>query len=227
MSYSRRSRFSRAVVLASSAMLLLGGPALAQTVSVFDDAPSIEQIRGILIPESHPGLSRSIVIQQPNIASSSAAIQRVSTDMQTTPRAPAAPPKTSPTSIVQANPVMHAPKPDSKPADKAGVVAFDVNFDFNSAALPDSAHEMIDLIAQLMKESPDIKVRVEGHTDAVGSVSYNVSLSERRAVSVGEYLVKQGVDPSRLTLAGKGMAEPLAHNKYDPANRRVQFVRLG
>ena len=227
MSYSRRPHCSSIMALASGAMLLFGGPVLAQTVSVFDDAPSIEQLRGIMIPESRPGLSRSIVIQQPNIASSSSAVQRVSTDMQTTPRAPVAPPKTSPAPVVQASVPVHAPKPDSKPADKAGIVAFHVNFDFNSAALPDSAHEMIDLIAQLMKESPDIKVRVEGHTDAVGSVSYNVSLSERRAISVGEYLVKQGVDPSRLTLAGKGMAEPLAGNKYGPANRRVQFVRLG
>ena len=54
-----------------------------------------------------------------------------------------------------------------------------------------------------------------------------MSLSERRALSVGEYLVKVGVDPSRLMLIGKGMAEPLTSNQYDPANRRVQFVRVG
>jgi OOP family OmpA-OmpF porin len=78
----------------------------------------------------------------------------------------------------------------------------------------------------LLKEAPDLKVRVEGHTDAVGSVNYNVSLSERRALSVGEYLAKQGVEPSRLILVGKGMAEPLTHNPYDPTNRRVQFVRV-
>ncbi len=70
-------------------------------------------------------------------------------------------------------------------------------------------------------------MRVEGHTDAVGSADYNVSLSERRALSVGEYLVKMGVEPSRLMLIGKGMAEPLTQDPYDPANRRVQFVRVG
>jgi outer membrane protein OmpA-like peptidoglycan-associated protein len=86
---------------------------------------------------------------------------------------------------------------------------------------------MIDEIAQLMKEAPQLKLRVEGHTDAVGSASYNGSLSERRALSVGEYLVKQGIDPSRLILVGKGMTEPLTRNPYDPANRRVQFVRVG
>jgi outer membrane protein OmpA-like peptidoglycan-associated protein len=78
-----------------------------------------------------------------------------------------------------------------------------------------------------MKEAPDIKVRVEGHTDATGAADYNVALSERRALSVAEYLVKLGVEPSRLMLIGKGMAEPLTQNRYDPANRRVQFVRVG
>ncbi len=101
-------------------------------------------------------------------------------------------------------------------ARKPQPIAFHVNFAFNSAVLPDSAHEMIDLIAQLMKETASIKVRVEGHTDAAGSATYNVFLSERRALSVGEYLVQQGIDPSRLEVVGKGMAEPLTANRYDP-----------
>jgi len=115
------------------------------------------------------------------------------------------------------------PRPKTAP----GTVGFRINFAFNSATLPGSAHTMIDRVAQVMKEAPQIKVRVEGHTDAAGSAGYNVSLSERRALSVAEYLVKQGVEPSRLMLIGKGMAEPLTDNRYDPANRRVQFVRVG
>jgi outer membrane protein OmpA-like peptidoglycan-associated protein len=119
---------------------------------------------------------------------------------------------------------MAAPKPDQ--AEEAGAVAFHVNFAFDSAVLPDSAHEMIDMVAQLMKETPKVKVRVEGHTDAAGSARYNLSLSERRALSVGEYMVKQGIEPARLELVGKGMSEPLSANGFDPANRRVQFVRI-
>jgi outer membrane protein OmpA-like peptidoglycan-associated protein len=225
MSRTHRSHLTRIAVLASGAMLLLGGSALAQTVAVFDGAPSIEQLRSIMIPESASSLGRSIVIQRPDIASSASAVQRVSTDVQPTSRTQPIAVQTSSPPIVQAASNMHAPKPD--PVDEAGAVAFHVNFSFDSAALPDSAREMIDMIVQLMKESPDIKIRVEGHTDAGGSIESNVLLSERRALSVGEYLVKQGIDPSRLTLTGKGMAEPLTHNKFDPANRRVQFVRLG
>jgi len=229
MSRLQRSHLSRIAVLASGAMLLLGGSALAQAVSVFDDAPSIERLRSIMIPESRPGTSRSIVIQSPDVVSPPAAVQRASAEVSPAPRPPAA--KVSRPAVVQAAasvpapPTPQAPHPES--ADGAGAVAFHVNFGFNSAELPASAHEMIDLIAELMKESPEVKVRVEGHTDAVGSASYNVALSERRALSVGQYLVQQGVDPSRLVLVGKGMAEPLTRNKYDPANRRVQFVRIG
>jgi OOP family OmpA-OmpF porin len=199
-------------------MLLLGGVALAQPVSVFDDAPSIEELRSIMIPESHHSISRSIVIQMPEASEPPAAVQRASTQMQPTPRAR---PRPSAAPVVQAAARTPAPK-----QDQAGAVAFHVNFGYNSAALPASANEMIGLVAQLMKETPEIKVRVEGHTDAAGSARYNLALSEKRAFSVADYIVKQGVDPSRLELVGKGMTEPLTSNKYDPANRRVQFVRI-
>jgi outer membrane protein OmpA-like peptidoglycan-associated protein len=220
MSGNRCSHLRRFAVLATGALLLLGSPVLGQTVSVFDDAPSIEQLRSIMIPESGFGMSRSIVIQRPSIDPVSGPVQQVSTEDQAAPRPPTArarPP------VVQAAAKVPAGHSDGEP----GAVAFHVNFAFNSAALPASADEMIGLIAQLMKETPEIRVRVEGHTDGVGSPSYNLTLSERRALSVGEYLVRQGVDPSRLEVVGKGMSEPLTPNKYDPANRRVQFVRIG
>lgn len=223
MSLTHRSHLSRIAMLASGAMLLLGGPALAQTVSVFDDAPSIEQLRSIMIPESQPGPGRSIVMQRSNVDGGPSAVQRVAIQ---DPAAPQTAPAKVKAPVPQSAQAASVPKPRPAPKAEAGAVAFHVNFAFNSATMPDSAHEMIDIVAQLMKETPEIKVRIEGHTDALGSVSYNVALSERRALSVGEYLVKQGIDPSRLVLVGKGMAEPLTANKYDPANRRVQFVRI-
>jgi outer membrane protein OmpA-like peptidoglycan-associated protein len=224
MSRTRSSHLNRIAALASGALLLLGGSAMAQTVPVFDDAPSIDQLRSIMVPESHAGIGRSIVMQRPDVDVSSTVMQRASTQDQPAPRTAHARVKAPAPPVVQAAANVPAPRADAKVEPHA--VAFHVNFAFNSAAMPNSAHEMIETIAQLMKESPEIKVRIEGHTDAVGSVDYNVSLSERRALSVGEYLVKLGVDPSRLVVVGKGMAEPLTSNKYDPANRRVQFVRI-
>jgi outer membrane protein OmpA-like peptidoglycan-associated protein len=210
---SHRPRFSRIAVFASAAMLLISGAAPAQPVAVFDDAPTIEQLRSIMIPESRPGASRSIVLQMPEAVTAPAAVQQASTDVAPAPRRRSRPRSAQ---MVKAEAAMPAPQP----------IAFHVNFAFNSAVLPDSAHEMIDLIVQLMKETTSIKVRVEGHTDATGAAAYNVFLSEKRALSVGEYLVQQGIDPSRLEVVGKGMAEPLTANRYDPANRRVQFARI-
>ena len=219
-----RSHLNRIAILASGTMLLLGGPAMAQSVQVFDGPPSIEQLRAIMIPESQPGASRSIVFQRPDVDLSTPNVQRASTDPQPAPRRRPVPTTTA-RPIVEAAASAHAPRPDA--ADQPGAVAFHVNFAFDSAMIPDSAREMIDMIAQLMKESPDVKIRIEGHTDALGSPGYNIALSERRALSVGAYLVNCGVEPTRLDLVGKGMAEPLTSNKYDPANRRVQFVRIG
>ena len=210
---SHHPRFSRIAVLASAAMLIFAGVAPAQPVAVLDDAPTIEQLRSIMIPESVQGSSRSIVLQMPDTATQAPAVQRASTDAAPASRTRA---RNRPVQTVKADATMPAPQP----------IAFHVNFAFNSAVLPDSAHEMIDLIAQLMKETTSIKVRVEGHTDASGAAAYNVFLSEKRALSVGQYLVQQGIDPSRLEVVGRGMAEPLTANRYDPANRRVQFARI-
>jgi outer membrane protein OmpA-like peptidoglycan-associated protein len=235
MCHLHRARFSRIAIAASGIALMLGGSALAQSVPVFDDAPSLEQLRSIMIPESHPGLGRTIVIQRPDTGASAAAatssVQRVATQVmpaaRTQPDAASAPApavqQVSASAAVPARPPVAKTVSVAKPA----AVGMRINFGFNSAVLPDSAHAMIDVVAQVMKESPDIKVRVEGHTDAIGSADYNAALSERRALSVGEYLVKMGIDPARLNLVGKGMSEPLTRNPNDPNNRRVQFVRVG
>jgi outer membrane protein OmpA-like peptidoglycan-associated protein len=236
MCHPHRPRFHRIAIAASGIALMLGGSGvaqtvLAQTVQVFDDAPSLEQLRSIMVPESQPGVGRSIVIQRPDTGSSTASVQRIATQAITPARTPTATTNVPAPSVqsVSASVPTPAKAPAARPHAEAkpGAVGMRINFGFNSAVLPESAHAMIDVVAQVMKETPDIKVRVEGHTDAIGSADYNVALSERRALSVGEYLVKLGIDPSRLELVGKGMSDPLTSNPYDPNNRRVQFVRVG
>jgi OmpA-OmpF porin, OOP family len=228
MASTHWSRLTRIALTASCIAISGGGSGWAQSVQVFDKAPSLEVLRSIMVPESSPGATRSIVMSRPDLGTS---VQRA------TPASIAAPdqdatPSRQPVSDMRYNEDVKpapAPAPRHKPSVqvKPASVGFRINFAFNSAELPSSGNDMIDTVAAVMKETPNIKVRIEGHTDAVGSAEYNSELSKRRAIAVGEYLVKQGIDPSRLMLVGKGMSDPLVKDPYDGQNRRVQFVRIG
>jgi outer membrane protein OmpA-like peptidoglycan-associated protein len=79
-----------------------------------------------------------------------------------------------------------------------------------------------------MKNSPDLKLSVEGHTDNVGNPKANKTLSEARAKSVIAEIVKQGIDATRLSAAGFGQDKPIADNKTEEGkakNRRVELVK--
>jgi outer membrane protein OmpA-like peptidoglycan-associated protein len=218
MTYNDCSRLGRIAVTAGTILLFASGIFAQQPVRTFDDAPSIEQLRSIMVPESRSGAGRTIVIQRPTTSTGPSPVQPASTATV------GAPPRPEPATMQPA--AQPLPQPSQRVAE-AGAVAFHISFAFNSAVLPESAHTMIDRIAQLMKETPELKLRVEGHTDATGSASYNVSLSQERALSVAQYLEAQGISADRLMLVGKGKSEPLTRDPFEPANRRVQFVRIG
>jgi outer membrane protein OmpA-like peptidoglycan-associated protein len=79
----------------------------------------------------------------------------------------------------------------------------------------------------MIKANPDVKVRVEGHTDDTGPHDLNVRLSQDRAASVRNYLVQHGVSPQRVRSVGYGPDKPLVKSTTDDArakNRRVEFV---
>jgi outer membrane protein OmpA-like peptidoglycan-associated protein len=102
----------------------------------------------------------------------------------------------------------------------------DILFDFNSAALrPESQQTLRDLASNFQRYT-DETVTVEGHTDNVGAPAYNQGLSERRAYSVRDYLVNQGVAPSRVTALGFGETRPKTTNNTPEGrqlNRRVEI----
>ena len=78
-------------------------------------------------------------------------------------------------------------------------------------------------------EHPEIRIRITGHTDNVGSDRFNQSLSEQRANSVRSELIKLGIDANRIEAEGKGKTEPVATNETDEGralNRRVEFMIL-
>jgi OmpA-OmpF porin, OOP family len=102
----------------------------------------------------------------------------------------------------------------------------DTNFEFNKSTLLPSAYTVLDQLAESMKSNPDTRWRVEGHTDAVGSDSYNMDLSRRRAESVVNYLVSKGVDRNRLEIVPLGESTPIASNDTPEGramNRRVEI----
>ena len=116
------------------------------------------------------------------------------------------------------------PPATAEPEAAPQAFGFRINFALNSAEIPAESASYIDAVGALMKEDPNLGLTVEGHTDASGSLSYNMLLSQRRAVSVGEYLVRvHQIDPKRITVDGKGPTAPLAANPYDGRNRRVEF----
>ncbi|MFT3814985.1 MAG: OmpA family protein [Acidovorax sp.] len=103
----------------------------------------------------------------------------------------------------------------------------DVLFEFGKANLLPTAGQRLDQLADFLKQYPDRKLIIEGHTDSVGSDATNQALSERRAQAVQQALVVRGVDPSRITTRGYGKAYPVASNATPEGralNRRVEVV---
>jgi len=102
----------------------------------------------------------------------------------------------------------------------------DILFDFNSAALRFESQQTLRDLAANFQRYPDETVSVEGHTDNIGSPEYNQGLSVRRAYSVRDYLVNQGVQLSRVSAIGYGENRPKATNDTPEGrqlNRRVEI----
>jgi len=87
-----------------------------------------------------------------------------------------------------------------------------VNFDYDKSNIRSDAAAVLDEAARLLRDNPDVNVRVTAHTDSIGSDAYNQRLSERRAQSVKAYLVSKGVAASRLSTEGRGEQDPIADN---------------
>lgn len=102
-----------------------------------------------------------------------------------------------------------------KPAMEKITLAAEVLFDFDKATLRDEGKKILDVeVTEKMKAHPEIElVLITGHTDRVGTDSYNQKLSERRASAVKKYLASQGIEESRLHAVGKGEKEPVVDCK--------------
>lgn len=105
----------------------------------------------------------------------------------------------------------------------------DFNFKFNSAEVNDKTALYLNDLAQALQDNPELRLKLVGHTDNVGSDAFNMKLSHMRAQKVKDYLVTRGVEGSRISVDGKGMREPLKDNSTQEGralNRRVELTIL-
>ena len=104
-----------------------------------------------------------------------------------------------------------------------------VHFDFDKATLKPEAKVVLNEAASLLGKHERVVVEIAGHTDSVGSETYNQGLSERRAAAVKDYLTSKGVKASRLSSKGYGESRPVASNDTEAGraeNRRVEMIIL-
>jgi outer membrane protein OmpA-like peptidoglycan-associated protein len=95
------------------------------------------------------------------------------------------------------------------------------------AALTPGAMHRLQTLVTVLKAHPERQVTIDGYTDSVGSESYNLELSQRRAEAVRDFLVQNGVDAARITARGYGAAAPIAPNTTEAGrqqNRRVEVI---
>lgn len=109
------------------------------------------------------------------------------------------------------------------------IVTHGINFDVDKASIKPESMGTLNMVVQVMKDNPEIKFEVDGHTDNSGSAAHNLGLSQQRADAVKDQLIKMGVDGSRLSAKGFGDTKPISDNttlEGKANNRRVEFVKM-
>ena len=102
------------------------------------------------------------------------------------------------------------------------------SFKLGSAELPDTLKRQLEVFAEVLKtkKGSGKVVRIEGHADASGAAEANLTLSQKRAQAVKEFLVQMGADPAMIAPVGVGSAAPKnAKDPFAPENRRVEIGR--
>jgi OOP family OmpA-OmpF porin len=102
-------------------------------------------------------------------------------------------------------------------------------FDAGKSILKKESFSELDRVADFLTKNPEIKVEISGHTDNVGGAATNQKLSQSRAQSVADYVVKKGIPKDKVVAKGYGLAKPVASNATKEGkaqNRRVEFTIL-
>jgi len=104
-----------------------------------------------------------------------------------------------------------------------------VTFDYKKWDIKEEFNSNLSNIVDILQNNPDMKIRIEGHTDNIGSMDYNIDLSQKRANAVKNYLVGKGIQESRISIVGFGYKNPIAPNDTEAGralNRRAEIVPI-
>lgn len=123
-----------------------------------------------------------------------------------------------------------SPDMRSKLLTEGRIVSYGIYFDVNSDKVKPESNGALNEISKVLKENPDVRISIVGHTDSDGADAANLDLSKRRAIAVKNELSKNfGIDASRMETDGKGETQPIAPNdtpSNKALNRRVEFIKL-
>lgn len=214
--------------LIAGLFVLVGGFAIAGEVTVYDKAPSVEELQRQLtggdgtVGRSKPRTRAIVFGDSAAEAAPAPAPQQAEYQSQ----------QPAPRTQQQAKPQQAAAK--QQPQQQTiqvgeNAIAFPINFRVNSSDILPESIPFLESIAGLMKKDQSVRLMVEGHTDISGSPARNNSLSRERAYSVVNYLIERySIEQTRLMPVGKGFSEPLdGMDASNPKNRRVQFRIIG
>jgi OmpA-OmpF porin, OOP family len=209
-----RPSLPRHSLMAMSLAVALAWPAAhaaAQDVVLFQDVPSVEELNAVLFGSE---------------AEAAAPTRTRSIRFHDEP-APARPPAPSTGQVASTAGSVPTPAP---PPPAGTALGLNILFEFDSTNVLAESIPYLERLGEVLSlpENQGKVVSVVGHTDASGGAAYNQSLSELRALAVGQYLVDVWqVDPGRLAVEGRGKAQPLAGtDPYDGMNRRVEFYAI-
>jgi OmpA-OmpF porin, OOP family len=203
-------RMAAATMVAAVACLANAGH--TQDIVLFQDVPSVEELNAVLFggdaaAEPAPMKTRAIRFHEE--------------------QPPARPAPEATGQVASTAPAAPAPAP---PPPSGTALGLNILFEFNSTSVLPESIPYLERLGEVLTlpENAGKVVNIVGHTDASGGAAYNQTLSEQRALAVGQYLVATWqIDPNRLGVEGRGKSQPLAGtDPHDGINRRVEFYAI-